>query len=220
MIDSIVFDMDGVLFDSERIYQMAWLRVGTRLKLPDIETCVKQCIGRNGRDTRAFLMETYGPEFPADQFGQDIRQAFDDIVAEEGLPKKPGVTPLLTWLKETDVKIGLATSTSYQSTARHLTNAGLTAFFSVIVTGDMVTKGKPDPEIYVKACRQLGAVPADSFAIEDSPNGIRSAHAAGLNVIMVPDLITPTPEIWPLLHRKCASLLEVKGYFEDLLNNS
>ena len=123
---------------------------------------------------------------------------------------------MLEWLKENSVNTGLATSTSRTNAVRHLENAGLLPYFAAVVTGDMIKHGKPDPEIYLLACEMLGAAPESCFAIEDSPNGIKSAHAAGLNVIMVPDLIAPAPDLEKLLHRKFDTLLDVRTYFETL----
>jgi HAD superfamily hydrolase (TIGR01509 family) len=216
MIDGVVFDMDGVLFDTERLYRDAWYRVGGRMRLTDIEPCVKACIGRNWKDTLIILRDMYGPGFPCDCFRNDIRADVEQTIAAAGIPVKPGAVELLSWLKDTGTPIGLATSTGYPSAERHLRDAGLFEYFRVIVTGDMVTSGKPHPEIYRTACTRLGLNPDLGFAIEDSPNGIKSAHGAGLRVIMVPDLITPTPELAPLLYNIFDSLHEVRTHFGNL----
>lgn len=217
MRESVIFDMDGILFDSERVFAEAWHLVGAQMHLPEIRDCVTQCVGRNGRDTRAFLLGKYGPAFPYEQFIGDIKQAFEDIVTTEGgLKLKTGVRELLSWLSDTGVKLGLATSTSRKSAAQHLENAGLLHYFEAVVTGDMIQNGKPDPEIYRLACATLGVPAKNCFAIEDSPNGINSAHAAGLKVIMVPDQIQPTPEIEILIFQRFGSLLDVMAYFESM----
>lgn len=217
MTDNVIFDMDGVLFDSERLYAKAWAQVALRLQLPDIDACISYCVGRNGKDIRAYLLEKFGPEFEAEAFGKEIAKAFQQIIDAEGLPLKVGVIELLDWLQDHNVKCALATSSGHKSAQQHLQQADLTRYFEAIVTGDMITHGKPDPDIYLFACDKLGTKPENTYAIEDSPNGVKSAHAAGMKVIMVPDLIEPTAELERLLFKKFTSLLEVKSYFESVL---
>lgn len=218
MIDGVIFDMDGVLLDSERLYADAWHQVMEQRNLPGAEACVKACIGLNWRDTVRVLKSTYGADFPADNFRSDIKARFNAMTVKDGLPVKTGAAELLQWLKGAGIPVGLATSTGMDSARRQLSEAGLLTYFDEIVTGDMVTKGKPDPEIYRTACQRLSIRPAAGFAIEDSPNGIRSASGAGLRVIMVPDLIEPTPDIRPLAFKIVDSLLDVKAYFKEIIN--
>lgn len=216
MIDSIIFDMDGVLFDTERLYTRAWHKVGSDLSMHDIDASVHSCIGLNRVDSRQFILQKYGQHFQYDSFIERLTCTFREIVEKDGLPQKAGVMELLTYLQRHGYKIGLATSSGKKSADSYLANAGITHFFQTIVTGDMITRGKPDPEIYRTACERLGAVPEACYAIEDSPNGIRSAYAAGLKTIMVPDMIEPTEEIEKLLFAKFDSLLDVKAYLENL----
>lgn len=216
MKNSVIFDMDGVIFDSERIFNIAWRTVGGDMHLDGIEEALKSCVGCNDTDTRAYLQGVYGASFNYGQFIGDVERVFEELTAVDGLPLKTGVMELLTWLRDSSVSIGLATSTTRNNAEHHLKDAGLHPFFKSIVTGDMIKHGKPDPEIYLLACSRLGAVPESCFAIEDSPNGIKSAQSAGLRVIMVPDLIAPTRELEKLLHSKFDSLLDVKAYFETL----
>jgi len=122
---------------------------------------------------------------------------------------------ILTFLKENGYKIGLASSTSRHGVLGHVNRAGITDFFEVIVGGDMVEHSKPKPDIYLLACEKLGVKPENTIAIEDSPNGIRSAHAAGLKAVMVPDMIAPTPEIEALLYKKFDSLLGVRAMLAE-----
>ncbi len=215
MINSIVFDMDGVLFDSERIYFQAWHQAGQKLTLPDMDECIMYCVGRNGSDIRDYLLSRYGQQFPVDDFVEDVRAEFSNIISVEGLPIKQGVREILEWLSGRQWKIALATSSGRKSAERNLTISGLLPYFQTIVTGDMIRHGKPDPEIYQFACSKLGSPPEDCFAVEDSPNGIKSAHAAGLKVIMIPDMIAPTPELEELLYSKFTSLLDARAYFES-----
>mgnify|MGYP003272422109 CR=1 FL=1 len=142
--------------------------------------------------------------------------AFINKVKREGLPIKTGVYELLDYLKQVGFKIGLASSTSVAGVRSHLKEAKIEDYFQVIVGGDMVTNGKPDPEIYLRACRELGVVSENAIAIEDSHNGIRAAHAAGMKTVMVPDLMPLTEEIEPLLYQNMESLLKVRDFFENL----
>lgn len=214
MIDSVIFDMDGILFDTERLYANAWHAVGIELDMTDIDTCVESCIGLNRTDSKQFLLQKYGQHFPYDRFIERLTTTFKQLVEKDGLPQKEGVMELLTYLQNNRFKIGLATSSGMKSAAANLNKAGISHFFQVIITGDMITHGKPDPEIYQTACEKLGAVRENCIAIEDSPNGIKSAYAAGLKVIMVPDLIEPTAEIEKLLFAKFKSLIEVVTFLE------
>ena len=212
-MNSVIFDMDGVLFDSERIYYKAWLEAGRNRSLPAIDACVMHCIGRNGSDIRAYLLSRYGADLPVDDFIAEIRSAFRRIVDRDGLPVKPGVLDILDWLTENGWPVALATSSGKTGTAHNLDAAGLNKYFKVVVTGDMIRHGKPAPDIYILACEKLGVTPADCYAVEDSPNGIRSAHAAGLTVIFIPDMVEPAPEVVRLANRTFPSL----GAFKDYL---
>lgn len=112
-------------------------------------------------------------------------------------------------------KVGLATSTRKVSVMHHLEMTGLTEMFDEIVTGDMVEKGKPDPEIYLTACRRLGTQPEETYAVEDSRNGLVSAHRAGMMAILVPDTTVPTEEMLSIAYRQEETLLDVMLYFEQ-----
>ena len=218
MNNSIVFDMDGVLFDSERIYYRAWFEAARKLNLPEVDTCITHCIGRNGSDIRDYLLGQYGQDFKVDAFIEDIRSEFTKIVDTEGLPVKDGVLELLEWLTQQKWSVALATSSGRNGTERNLTATGLKHYLQIIVTGDMIQHGKPAPDIYLLACEKLGAAPADCYAVEDSPNGVKSAYAAGLKTILVPDMLDPDPEIRQLAFRVFPSLVEVKTFLENLEN--
>ena len=215
MIDGVVFDMDGVLFDTERLAADAWYEAARILGIPDIDAGVKGCVGLNHNDTEAFLAKCYGRGFPCEEFMECASRAFREAVERDGLPVKPGVYEILKFLKEIGFKIALATSTRKPGAMGHLKSAGITDYFGTIVTGDMIVHGKPDPEIYKLACSKLSSLPENCIAVEDSPNGVKSAHDAGLKTIMIPDLIEPTEELEKLLYRKFVSLFELKEFLSD-----
>lgn len=207
---NIVFDMDGVLFATEALSDRIWAELTEELQVPHMKTVLQQCRGRNRTDTEAFFSTNY-PEFPYRQFSEYKRTRMMAILDQEGMPIKTGAVELLTALKEENWHVALATSTSYDSTMHHLQLAKLLDFFDVILTGDQIKHGKPHPEIYLTACQKLFAVPSETYAIEDSENGVKSAYAAGMRVIMVPDQIQPTLELQALTVSIQPSLLEVRN---------
>lgn len=212
-IKAAVFDMDGVLFDTERLFMECWKKVAAERRVRNIEKVAMGSVGLNLRDTRALFMKECGADFPFDEYYEACGKVFRDRVDKDGLPLKPGVREILTYLKEGGYRIALASSTSRRGVLSHLKRAGITDFFEVIVGGDMIEHGKPEPDIYLKACEELSVEPGDAIAIEDSYNGLQSAYTAGLKPVMVPDLIPPTPEIEALLYARCDSLLEVRELF-------
>lgn len=214
-IKAIVFDMDGVLFDTERISIGCWKQTGEEMQIENIDLAVYGCIGRNRTDIIAFFKEHYGEDFPVEEFLTRASLLTNEKIEKEGLPVMKGAKELLQYLKQHGYLIGLASSTRREKVREHLCSTGLTDYFRVIIGGDMVRHSKPMPDIYQKACSELNVKPEEAVAIEDSPNGIRSAHAAGLYPVMVPDMVAPTPEIEALLWKKCDSLSDVITVLEE-----
>ncbi len=215
MKNTVVFDMDGILFDTERLCQDSWLAVAEEKGLPGMAEIFPQCIGLNANDSRRIVMNAYGEDFDYEGFRGQASVWFWDYIEKNGLPMKPGVRELLDWLKENGWTVGLASSTRRSSVLNHLEQAGIRDYFSTVITGDMVEHSKPQPDIYLMACRELGADPEETYAIEDSPNGIRSAHAAGMIPLMVPDMIAPDEEMRRLSSCIFKDLFEVLEYFNN-----
>lgn len=215
MKNTVVFDMDGILFDTERLCQDSWLAVAEEKGVPGMAEIFPQCIGLNANDSRRIVMNAYGEDFDYEGFRGQASVWFWDYIEKNGLPMKPGVRELLDWLKENGWTVGLASSTRRSSVLNHLEQAGIRDYFSTVITGDMVEHSKPQPDIYLMACRELGADPEETYAIEDSPNGIRSAHAAGMIPLMVPDMIAPDEEMRRLSSCIFKDLFEVLEYFNN-----
>ncbi len=214
MTNTIIFDMDGILFDTERISCECWDEVGEAMNLGDLSEGVKGCVGLNNNDARILMYNLYGEEFPFEEFRSTVRALMSRRIQEEGLPLKEGVIEILDYLTENGYIIGLASSTTKKSIMANLKEAGITHYFKTVVAGDMVEHSKPMPDIYLKACAELGVTPTNAIAIEDSFNGIRSAYRAGMKPIMVPDMLEPTPEIEAMLYGKFYSLLDVIDYLK------
>ena len=211
---AVVFDMDGVLFDTEVVCMKSWTAIAARRGLPMMEEVFPKCIGLNANDSRQVVLEAYGEDFDYPVFRQETAEWFRNYIEENGLPIKPGVHRLLDWLKENGYQIGLASSTRGESVFSHLKQAGIGGFFETVVTGDMVEHSKPRPDIYLLACERLGVEPGQAYAIEDSPNGIRSAYAAGMCPLMVPDMLQPDEEIRHLSYRIFQDLPEVLEFLK------
>lgn len=209
---AVVFDMDGVIFDSERAVMQCWKEVASRHNIPDIEKAILACTGTTMVRTREIMLNLYGADFPYDEYAMESSAIFHSRYDGGRLPMKPGVKELLTFLKDHDKKIALASSTRQQVVTDELRDAGIIGYFDRIICGDMVSRSKPAPDIFLKACEELNVSPSDSYAIEDSYNGIRAAHAGGLHPIMVPDLLPADEEMQSLAEIVLPNLTSVMEY--------
>lgn len=217
-IVAVVFDMDGVLFDTERIGVQCWTEAAEPTGLQNAREIARMCIGRTIPGTKEVFMEEaakQGVALDFEKLHEDCARLILEKEERDGLPVKPGVHEILEYLYERKIPVALATSSKKDIVLSHLEKTGITKYFWKIVTGDMVSHGKPAPDIYIKACEELEAAPENVIAIEDSFNGIRSASAAGLHPIMVPDQLQPTEEILLLAETKCDSLLEVRKLLQE-----
>ena len=216
MIEAIVFDMDGIMFDSERIVQRSWEEAGNQLGLEHMGETIYHTLGMNLAGRNHYFRNTIAKDFPCEEFAKQARIWFYKIVNEEGLPMKNGARELLEYGKANGYRMAIATSSRREYALKNLKAAKIYDFFDAGVFGDMVQHAKPNPEIYLKACDSIGAAPANCIALEDAPAGIRAAYAAGMKPIMIPDLVAPTPEIEALLYETCDTLLGVIGIMEKL----
>lgn len=207
--DAVIFDADGTLFDTEEFMRQAWIAVGDEMDNPLPGRDYLDYVGMNRATILARFRQEYGPGFDGEQFMTRCTQHLQQHIEEEGVPLKPGVREILAFLQERNIPIGMATSTHRVRTDRRLELSGLGSFFRAVVTGDEVSRGKPDPEIYRAVCEKLGVAPDRCLAVEDSRNGILSAHAAGLSVAMVPDMIPPSAELKQLLWAQVVSLQDL-----------
>lgn len=211
MIKAVVFDMDGVIFDSEKLYRKHWMITGNEYNIPEItmkELC-NRIAGATKEHNEKLMKSYFGQNFDYNTFRGKTMERMDEDIRRNGLDLKPGVKELFGFLKESGIKMGLATSTIQQRAERNLKNAGILEEFDRIVYGGNVPNGKPAPDIYLRACEELGVEPNEAMGVEDSINGVKSASAAGLYTVMVIDLIEPTEEIRPLANQIYHSLFEI-----------
>lgn len=210
---AVVFDMDGVLFDTERVYYEAWDIVAAEMGI-EVGEIRDRCAGHNAADIALLFDAWFDGKVTYAEFGARKNACFRRLLDENGLPLKDGLHETLSALKNDGYRIALATSTRREGALANLDRANIREYFDVLTTGDMFLHGKPDPEIYLTACRLLGVDPADAYAVEDSYAGLESARRAGMRVVMIPDLFPPTDEvrayasIYPSLTDFCKALLE------------
>jgi len=216
MIDcnAVIFDMDGVIFDSERLVLECWEKIGSKYHLSGMREAFLPCIGTNSEMTREIVLNYYGEDFPYDEFTQKSSVLFHEIVDRGGLPVKRGVRELLNYLKQSNIPTAIASSTRLQTVTKELKQAGLYNYFRVVTGGDQLKKSKPEPDIYLMACEKMGVMPGQAYAVEDSYNGIRSSSSAGMRPIMVPDMLPPTDEMREKSVVVLEDLLQVKDWFE------
>ncbi len=212
---AVIFDMDGVIFDSEKRVVECWQVIADKYGIPDIEAACRECFGCNQVVAKERFLKRYGEDFPYVEYKKEMSDLFHERYDNGNLPMLPGVVEILSFLKDNNKKIALATSTRRESAEQGLTWAGIIDYFDAIICGDMVERSKPDPDIYLKACEALEVEPNDAYAIEDSYNGIRAAHRGGLRPIMVPDMMEPDQEMEELSVVILPSLVEVIDYFQQ-----
>ena len=210
---AVVFDMDGTIFDSEKLVLDCWEKVGEKHGIAGIREVFIKCIGTNKVRTKQIVLEAYGDSFAYDVFSQESSALFREVTEREGLPVKKGTHEILDFLRENHIPMGLASSTRLAIVAEELKQAGLYEYFRVVMGGDQLQNSKPAPDIYLMTCSKMGVAPSDAYAIEDSYNGIRSAYSAGMKPIMVPDLLPATDEMRSMSMAVLEDLIQVKEYF-------
>ena len=192
MIKTVIFDMDGLMFDTERLASEAWIGVGKRHGLPITEQLMNRMKGLKLEDCVCIFREELGEDFDYWTLRKERTEYINHWIQEYGMPIKPGLKKLLAWLKEHDYPIALATSTHSQKASHYLELAGVSGYFQYRVFGDMVQNGKPDPEIFLRAIKETETAAQQCLVLEDSYAGVEAGWRAGCQVIMVPDSLQPT----------------------------
>jgi HAD superfamily hydrolase (TIGR01509 family) len=213
-IDAVIFDMDGLIFDTERPIKQAVLDAAIAVGFEMPEAFYQTLIGVPGVESDELIKTHFGPGFPFDAFDNTCRAAIARAFGE-GVAVKPGAAELLGELHARRMPLALATSSGRNHAERHLGAADLRRFFDAIATRNDVSRGKPHPDLFLKVADDLRVPPERCLVLEDSHNGVRAAHAAGCLPIMVPDLLEATDE----MREKCVlianDLHEVRTLFAN-----
>ena len=220
---AVVFDMDGLLLDSERPIRDAWLHAAAELGTPIGEADYLSVVGLNHTDSQARMLALFGGD--GDRLAAAGARAAAWLAArapDAAFAPKPGARRLLDALRGAGVPCAVASSTAHGLVRRRLHAAGLLDYFRAVCGGDEVARGKPEPDLYALALQRLDATAAAAIAFEDSGHGVRAALAAGLAVVAVPDLKAPEP-VWqarclavlPSLDAVAAHSLEWFGFTLD-----
>lgn len=213
-IELFLFDMDGLLFDTETIYVEYGREVAKEKGYTITNDIVEKTTGVTNDKARILFKEALGQDFPYDEMMGKVK----NFILEKGLkgkvPLKLGALELLEFLKKNNKQMILATSSDLHLAEALTEGKDIKKYFSHLVTAEDVVHGKPDPEVFLISAKKAGASPEKTVVFEDSFNGIRAAHAAGTFPIMVPDKLKPTEEIEKLVYKKFDNLLEVLDYFE------
>ncbi|MGO4740221.1 HAD family hydrolase [Bosea sp. 2KB_26] len=214
-LDAVIFDMDGLLLDTEVLYRTAIFAACASQGQEMVDHVHLSLIGTPKDLGDAKLMAHFGEAFDLDLYHVTCASHFDGL-CRSAVPLRPGALELLTYLKNEGVPRGIATSTARAKAETQLRTAGIFDLVDVLVTRSDVDKGKPHPETFLRAAKTLQAHPLNCLALEDSHNGVRAAAAAGMATIMIPDLLAPTAEVMTLCVGVLPSLIDVRLRLETV----
>jgi beta-phosphoglucomutase-like phosphatase (HAD superfamily) len=214
---AVVFDMDGLMLDTEPIYKIAWQAASAELGYTLDDAAYARFVGRRTEDCERDLVEQFGSGFPLDRFRARWPPLWKAEAAARGIQKKPGLLELLAWLERAGVPFAVATSTESDDAAFTLRSAGLDTRFRVVVTGDQVVHGKPSPDIYLEAASRLQLAPAQCAALEDSEAGIVAARRAGMIPLLIPDGVQPSAAAANAAFRVLPSLTDAQPLIRSLI---
>ena len=214
MIRGVIFDMDGLMTDTERLFIQFWCQIMVERGYPEHRDVVTHCIGLNHGATRDYVRQTLGDDFDYQSVILEVAKRSTVLCETQGVPVKPGLYALLDYLDSHQIPYAVATSTVRKNAIWRLENIGVLDRLQGLVTGDMVTVGKPEPEIFLRAAETLNLPAEQCLVLEDSPHGILAAHRAGCLPVMVPDLKQPEEDTVNLLFARCGSLLEVPALID------
>lgn len=214
MIRAVIFDMDGLMFDSEPVSVEAWIAAGKKMGVNITRDMVKAVFGSNRADLSKYWRKHFGQDFDAERAAELREAEMQKYAREHGIPMKRGLTALLKYLDRKNYRFTIASASSKALIHINTAMAGIADYFEMTVSGDEVRHGKPAPDIYLKAAEKLGVAPEECLVLEDSPAGIAAGAAAGMKTIMVPDMIAPTDKERETVEMIAESLEDVIPWLE------
>jgi len=188
----VIFDMDGLMFDTETVADDAWVKAGKQLGVNITLETMSLIHGLQPESFIPILERELGDSFDYDKTRKLQLEIMWDYLDTYGVPAKPGLYELLHYLKANGYKTAIASSSAALPVSKGLNSTGVRKYIDIVITGDMIKRGKPEPDIFLKACSEMGLVPSDCLVLEDSPYGILAAERAGMKSIMIPDAVKPT----------------------------
>lgn len=215
-LELVIFDMDGLMFDTEIVGHLAWERIAEKYNLSYSIELTKQFIGKNFNAINSILRSEYGETSPVEKWHTEAWETRREIIREKGtLGKKPGLVELLSFLDERKIKMAVASSSKHADIVHHLNHEGISHYFEYVIGGDQVKESKPNPEIFLAPCKALNISPENAIVLEDSYSGFLAAKAAGIPILVVPDILEATEEVLAKATGVFPSLHEVKAYIES-----
>lgn len=216
MIKAIIFDMDGLMIDSERVTFECYQERLKDINLTMDEEFYKTLLGKPIKGIYQRFYDVYGNDFPIQNVIQDVHQLMAERFETEGVPVKKGLVELLHYLKDNNYKTIVATSSNRDRVDKILAQAKITEFFDDSICGDEVTKGKPNPEVFLKSCQKLGVNVDEAIVLEDSEAGIQASYDANIKVICIPDMKYPEKQYEEKTFKILKDLTEVTVYLKSL----
>ncbi len=218
-IDLVIFDMDGLMFDTEKISYDAWKEAAALYNYQIDMGVFEKTIGVNFIKTKEIYVEHFGDEFPLELISEARVKISEDIIKTNGVPVKHGLYELIEYLNHIKMKMAVATSTSRSRALNLLRLAKIENYFDYILCGDEIINSKPNPEIFLKVASELKCSPSKCLVLEDSELGVTAAYSAGMVPIMIPDLKEPSKDIQSLIFSRMNNLIDVKLFLEEFLRN-
>ena len=216
MIRAVIFDMDGTLLDSERIVLKAWQYVIDKYSLPFDLSLPYRSIGLNYASMKTLFLSELGEDYPFDKYWGYAKQYLQNAKRRTAYPVKAGFDELCTYLKANKVGMYVATSTYHASAAKELEHSGILGYFDGIIGGDEITRGKPDPEIFITAAEKTGFDKSECLIVEDSSNGLRAGIASGIRTVFIKDIVDVPSEITDKVFARCDDLSGVIGIITQI----